>query len=358
VIADFGLRILDWETAKARRPMQMTRRTTIQNPKSKIQNGFTLVEMLTVIGIIVLLVSILLPVVSAVRIKGQTADTQAMLARIASGIQSYYADFNAYPGPLGNNQVHMPGSILKVGAGGGGSIDLSKSTMAENLTLGLLGGLVNDQGVVKYNPDLVGQGPLGLNPRNPKKYHAYMDKVSLTTMDPTQGYHFKDDVAEAEDTELAEFVDRYPDPIPILYLRAKPGAPVKTQGSQTIIVTNTATYSDQGPYDLNQVISYTKKNIGVGKDSDVAKEFKPPLSGNLPISHGFKTADPGKTINENPPRQSGDGTTYQYPYDLNAYMRHPSLPNAMKQQDGFLLISAGPDRIYGTKDDLQYPASR
>ena len=74
--------------------MRSVETRTIQNPKSKIQNGFTLVEMLTVIGIIVLLVSILLPVVSAVRTKAQTAATAAFLQRIGAGVQSYYSDFN------------------------------------------------------------------------------------------------------------------------------------------------------------------------------------------------------------------------------------------------------------------------
>jgi prepilin-type N-terminal cleavage/methylation domain-containing protein len=316
--------------------------SAIGNRKSAIHRGFTLVEMLTVIGIIVLLVSILLPVVSAVRIKGQTADTQAMLARIASGIQSYFSDFNAYPGPLGNNQVHMAGQAVQKKSGG--TIDLSKATMAENLVLGLLGGLYNDGTAVKYDPDLVGQGPLGLNPRNPKKYHAYMDKVSLTTKHPTLGYDFKDDVADADDTELAEFVDRYPDPLPILYLRAKQGA--------NGIASNSTDYTQQEQYDLNQVIGYTKTNIGVGKDVP-ASDYK---NATWP-QHGLRTVDKTASIYESAP-PAGMGSKYIYPYDFYAYMRHPTIAGTPKQKDGFLLISAGPDRVYGTKDDLQYPTSR
>jgi hypothetical protein len=300
--------------------------------------------MLTVIGIIVLLVSILLPVVSAVRIKGQTADSQAMLARIAAGIQSYYSDFNAYPGPLGNNQVHATGqSIAKKSSG---TVDLSKSTMAENLVLGLLGGLYNDNGVIKYDPDLIGQGPLGLNPRNPKKYHAYMDKVSLPAYDAANKAYkdFKDDVADAEDTEIPEFLDKYPDPLPILYLRAKPGA--------AGIASNSTDYTQQEQYDLNQVIGYTKTNIGVGKDVS-AGEYK---NATWP-QHGLRTVDKTAMVYESAP-PAGMGSKYVYPYDFYAYMRHPTIAGTPKQKDGFLLISAGPDRVYGTKDDLQYPASR
>jgi hypothetical protein len=52
------------------------------------------------------------------------------------------------------------------------------------------------------------------------------------------------------------------------------------------------------------------------------------------------------------------GQTYYYPYDLYGFMRHPSLTNVPRQKDGYILISAGADRIYGTRDDAVYPASR
>jgi type II secretory pathway pseudopilin PulG len=323
--------------------------------------------MLTVIGIIVLLVSILLPVVSAVRTKGAQARTQAQLQSIASGIQSYYGDFAAYPGPLHNSQVHTSGMLPK---NTGGSIDLSRVTMAENLTLGLLGGLyVDASNAVRYNPDLVGSGPMGLNLRNPKKFKAYMDKANLSPFDPsTQSYHYVDEASlpdGANDTDLAEFVDTFPDGMPILYLRAKQGAPnlAGNPNAPSVWVTNTTNYVQQGQYDLNQVIGYTNTKIGVGKETSVVKEFIPAAppgpGGRDPLPyHGLKTADPTKTVNQGAQRPPGDGSTYTYPYDLNAFMRHPTLAGACKQQDGYFLISAGADRIYGTKDDITFPAGR
>ena len=314
--------------------------------------AFTLVEMLTVIGIIVLLLAILMPVVSAVRKKGQAADSGAMLQRIAAGIQSYYGDFSAYPGPLHNSQIRgtTGGSLPMVG---GGTIDLGKVTQAENLTLGLLGGLVINSSGVQYDLNAVGQGPISLNPRNPKKFKAYMDKVSLTPrdQDPAKGYDFKDDVADAEDTQIAEFVDKFPDGLPILYLRANQGRPG--------VASNTTNYAQQEQYDLNQIIGYTKLNIGVGKE--VPAEEYAPSPATFP-QHGLKTVDPTKSVITPGVPPPGQGTTYQYPYDFYAFMRHPTLSTATtqvpKQKDGFLLISAGADRVYGTKDDIQFPAGR
>ena len=360
VIFDFGFAIFDWgfrfvRASESEVAMTDTNgQSKIKNQKSKIRShAFTLVEMLTVIGIIVLLVSILLPVVSAVRSKGHAAKTQAILQSIAAGIQSYYGDFNAYPGPLHNSQVR--------GSAGGmlGSIQLNKVTMSENLTLGLLGGLYNLNGTIGYDPLLVGSGPMGLNPRNPKKGKAYMDKVNLSPFDSTaQRYlDYKDEVADADDTEIPEFLDGFPDGMPILYLRAKQGAPVT--GTPSVVVTNTANYTDQGQYDLSQVIGYTGTNIGVGKDQDAKKDYQPAVSPpERPAFHGFRTADPTRTVNQGNNRPPGDGTSYVYPYDLNAYMRHPTLAGAGRQQDGYFLISGGADRIYGTKDDITFPAGR
>ena len=364
MILDWGLRILDWETAKARLVMQI-RRASIRNPKSRTQNGFTLVEMLTVIGIIVLLVSILLPVVSAVRTKGHAAKTQAILQSIAAGIQSYYGDFNAYPGPLHNSEVHNNTGSIAVKQGGP-AIPHSRVTMSENLTLGLLGGFTMlPSGSWVYDYDAVGTGSISLNARNPKKFKAYMDKSNLTPFRPPgsgpgagrDGYAFGDEVAEANDSQIAEFVDGFPDVLPILYLRAKQGAPVT--GAQSVVVTNTTNYANQMQYDLGQVIGYTGTNIGVGKDRDALKDYSPPPATNANPTHGLRTADPAKSVYQNQnQRPPGDGNTYAYPYDLNAYMRHPTLAGAARQQDGYYLISAGADRIYGTKDDITFPAGR
>jgi hypothetical protein len=307
--------------------------------------------MLTVIGIIVLLVSILLPVVSAVRVKGHQADTMAMLARIGAGAESYNADHRSYPGPLSNMQIHNAAAgtmAMKTG----GNIQFSKVTQAENFAIGLLGGLYAEStggGAVeiKFDPDLVGNGPNSLNPRSPKKGRAYMDKVSLTDRnpDPAKLWDYRDDADDADDSQLPEFLDKFPDPMPILVLRAKAGA-----GG---VATNTTNYAMQQQYDLNQIIGYTGKMIGIGKEKPADDEFKPSVPSDTDkYKHGLRTVDPNSQIvDENKPG-------YKYPYDLYGFMRHPSMAGTPRQKDGYILISAGADRIYGTKDDAVYPTSR
>jgi prepilin-type N-terminal cleavage/methylation domain-containing protein len=329
---------------------QVDRRSSTRNPKSALRRGFTLVEMLTVIGIIVLLVSILLPVVSAVRTKGHVADSQAMLARIAAGIEAYYGDHKAYPGPLHNGQIYnggMPAVIDGIDATGQKQI-----TQSENLVLGLLGGLVPQTGKdnPKYDKDAIGNGPLSLNPKKPGKSRAYMDKVSLSSGDYADDVVQGGDANAVKDSIIPEFIDRFPDPMPILYMRAKTGA--------TGIASDRQQIGAQEQYDVKQIEAYTSVNLGAGRDLAQGEYKGRAATEYAQFKHGLHTARNTTTINENPPRPTGDGTEYVYPYDLYAYLRNPSMASTPRNKDGYILISPGPDRVYGTKDDQQYPPAR
>jgi prepilin-type N-terminal cleavage/methylation domain-containing protein len=129
--------------------------------------GFTLIEVLVVIGIIAVLAALLIPIVGKVHQAAYQASTQSEITQIVSACHNYYEDFRAYPGPVSNSEIESlsitttPSSysqycdiaISSTGGSSGPQQLLNGGTTAqptpvlgfftgsENLVLGLLGGL-------------------------------------------------------------------------------------------------------------------------------------------------------------------------------------------------------------------------
>jgi prepilin-type N-terminal cleavage/methylation domain-containing protein len=91
-------------------------------------HGFTLVELLVVMGVIVLLLAILLPVYASIRRSQKIKRVEAMVQSIASGIESYQNDYGLYP-PSDPDDVTLPANnrgnralvhFLKAGEAQGG----------------------------------------------------------------------------------------------------------------------------------------------------------------------------------------------------------------------------------------------
>jgi len=294
-----------------------------------------MIELLVVIGIIVLLLAILLPVVSQVRMKAFVAQTEAEMQRIMGGIQAYYHDHNAYPGPLPDAQL-AGGSSPKPSAFSGtvsGTV-----TSSENCVLGLLGFLSKrpdapatadaqfmgvpqpPSGGTAYTPGDVSN----LNSSRPKTFHyidyvpeeisqngfAYgmagtqraTDSVSTDTKTPNSP---KAEVIN--DSNVPEFLDHIPDAMPILYMRAQVGA-------TGLIVSTNAAVTPACPYNFAQLAAYGFTNV-----SAIDFQYAPP--------------DPATS-------------------PLLKYFENPAIAGQARGKDGFILISAGVDRMYGTKDDI------
>jgi type II secretory pathway pseudopilin PulG len=373
--------------------------------KTCAAGGFTTVELLVAIGIIILLIGILVPLVGRLQTSAKTADTRSFISQLSGAIERYHGDFKAYPGPISNDEVYhnLYGSAsfpsgafgpngpfnrgFQMATGVTGFADASgdavdgkqRITMAENLVLGLLGGLkleVANAGLgtpdvtLVYDPSLVGRGPISLNTSNTKPYNAYLEAKNLSWRDVQQGTDrvrtgaFLDEASGpdgANDSIIPEFVDQFTDPMPILYLRAKRGA---TSNANTTVNNAVITYDPggtqprRGPYDLSQVIAYTDsaKPIGVGKKLPQYYADGAPTTPNPPGHHGLRTVEPQRVLG--PP----NNPNYYYPYDAFPYFRDPTLSGSQdtsnlgrqlpRQKDAYILISAGPDRLYGTTDDI------
>jgi len=309
--------------------------------RTPLRRGFTLVELLTVIGIIILLLAILLPVVSQVRVRANVANTQQQMSRIMSACMNYYHEFNSYPGPLADSQIQGANFVAAANISNVQPA-ANQITSSENLVLGLLYYLKPPTGTGSANPQITfipdnatganqsktNHDPVSLNYLHPATYHFidYLpDELSAGPSGLMGNVDVTKKVAPAKDSSVPEFVDKIPDPMPILYLRAKPGA------SRIVTATRTPA-GQQAQYDFSQLAPYgftqVQANGTSGANTDAANPdqgFDPPV-GTLP---------------------AGDTRT-----PLTTYFMNPNIAGQAKGKDGFILISAGPDRKYGTKDDI------
>ncbi len=71
------------------------------------RRGFTLVELLVVIGILAVLTAFVFPAIRSAMRKGKITETKTNIMALATAIKGYYGDFNAYP-DLDAKSLHQP----------------------------------------------------------------------------------------------------------------------------------------------------------------------------------------------------------------------------------------------------------
>jgi prepilin-type N-terminal cleavage/methylation domain-containing protein len=303
--------------------------------KNASHRGFTLIELLVVIAIIGILVAILLPVVSKMRLSANTAATQNQVMQISQAIQNYYNDFQAYPGatPDSSYRTNDPNMLDK------------NLTSTEDLVLALMGGTdIDSSGAYVFNDDVLGKGPVSRSKLNPGQKNAYMDlragwlsPVSIMhpkpPLDPTKPItKFAKDTGEwllyanpPQDSLVPEFIDLYNDGRPLLYMRANRRAGL----IKTVSFSNT--YDPLACYNFNSVQAYIRPtrqdppNAAENSRKDDIFSPSPPPADQQRIADYF--AQPGIT----------GSTTF-----------------SAKGAGSYILISAGQDRRYGTPDDIVF----
>jgi len=291
----------------------------MNRPKQAFR-GFTLIELLVVIGIIGLLIAILVPVISKVRKAAQNAATQNTVNQIASVIENYYHDYQAYPGPTPGAQFGALGPMWDP--------SLANLTGTEDLVIALMGGLDNSSGKLIYKPALLGNGPISLNPSVPGQKKAYMDArpgmlAPVPVPDPLQApfkspHHQEEWLASiTADTSIPEFVDQYSDFRPLLYLRANPGA--STAGTNKIV---SDTYQADVHYNLKPIQTYLRTSAQGYANPDI-------------LARGAADQDVIKYFTGSIANKSGTAVS-------------------ARGAGSFMLISAGPDRVFGNDDDILY----
>jgi len=388
--------------------------------ENRRRRAFTLVELLVAIGIIVILIGLLLPAINHVRKAAYGASTAQQISVLSSAIEHYHDDFNAYPGPLPLNQINynqsntsdttavkpfvynLAGNQIAMSGTtpppASLTVDPTKISGAQNLVLGLLGGLTvtrtpNANGQLditafQYQPTIIfaadsmgnptkipsPSGPQSLAIGTTKIYSPYMtvqaSDLSVPTYTATPPASFADAASRSPmDTIIPVFLDKYPDAMPILYMRAQRGASGlvsfagydKSGGNSLANDQASGQTITSWQYDLREIYPYTNSdgtpstsNIGVNMSRSY---FDPTTSSSKVFVHGLQKVWASQA---SPPAAISSST----PTDAWAYLRNPSLGPTIptsagatdigvpREKDGYILISAGPDRLYGTTDDI------
>ena len=282
-----------------------------------------------------------------VRSAAYATDSAQQILRLTSAIENYKTDYGAYPGPLSNDQVITAGGAMPAGITG-------KVTMSENLVLGLIGGL--KPGGSTSNPAAYDEarirsrlGPMSLNPLSPKGGRTYFD-ASGAELAFGANYQSEYGGPKADDSNVPEIVDHFPDSMPVLYYRARAGAPG--------VVSSGGRGAGAFQYDIQQNIGYLKPRSGASG-----------IGGSGP--HGLVdlgSPDQINTLNApvapwlGPLKGPVDSAKGVKPYDAISYFMNQQLTPATpaptnatgvaRQKDGYILISPGKDRVYGTTDDI------
>lgn len=295
------------------------------------RKGFTLVELLTVVGIIALLISILLPAINRARIQAKKTSSQAAVKSMSDGLEMFHNDFNRYPESMARKDPVVNWTNPEPPEGGDGAM-LSGGHWLVRALMGHIFDGVDVRGLSLADGDNV--------------QVEFNDLLAVQR----QGLYLETDKF-ARDTDAAIFAQMgspatgrpmFYDAFnhPIIYYRANPKAqlpfgPGSTGGIYNFQDNIAVTGSDQSPsmqgWDFAVVAS---------------------TAAGIPVHPMGQFGDPttSETIHE-PPEGDIRGTTF-----VDTLHNHSAgqVGGVVKpvNAERFIIMSPGADGLFGTQDDV------
>jgi prepilin-type N-terminal cleavage/methylation domain-containing protein len=297
------------------------------------KTGFTLVELLTVLAIVALLVGLLIPSLTVIRNTAKEAKQKAQFTEIGLALTAFRNDYGDYPP---SNWMLPPGS-----PGAPGPLNYCG---AQKLTEALLG-----WDLIGFHPKSVwrADGFDGLTPNGPFTYDP--DKVR-----DVDGDGIPDTFNERKGSYL-ERATAYAFKLGDLYGPALAASALSTSADTFVICDSFAakkvTLVSGETVNAGTPILYFKANTA-SKNITAPAPFQRiyNVMDNVPLIDQLQSVEENIANAQDHPL--GDATAlYQNFYN---YIRDPKVTvNPWPYRpDSYLLISAGMDGLYGTKDDI------
>jgi prepilin-type N-terminal cleavage/methylation domain-containing protein len=319
------------------------------------RRGFTLVELLVVIGIIALLIGLLLPALGKVVQRAKGTQTLGTMQNFATACDSYFQEFGEYPGAV-------PDEYLYAGLTAAGGDQVTRISAAENALLALMGGyrvssdpdyqtfgqgtaatfvkeltFTNAAGNtfrIKIDQTKMGEGPI----RNGKKYDSFYSPKGRE-FSRAFGQVYGPDFDSTND--LPDLVDAWGTPITFIKQQRGIGPLVNRAGGATTAL--------RGRFERFGLNAYVRSQ-GLGElavdQTDALKESV--LNTDGPVAGQSGVAGRDLTLGQlirhagmNAQSATGTGTLAD---SEKVYAGTP--------RGKYFLFSAGPDGIYFSKSQL------
>lgn len=302
---------------------------TPRHPSRPVRSGFTLVELLTVIGIIALLIGILVPSLQRARDQAKRAVIMGTLKSVGGNLEMFHNDFGQYPdssrrpdpvkgwpSPPGDSASELSGAHW-----------LARAMMGHDFQGMDAAGRVMElgSGIYTYDEFRPDTSPPGRYSQRKDPYLEGGDKVWLAD-DST-----KFNRGSFTPTHRPVLIDGYN--YPIIYYRANS----KSKRPFSL---------NAGPGQAEQLGIYNHRDnalITGGGSGGNGWEFAAG-SGNHPLG------TPGNMNNYSDIDE--EGRFINYMHDDSTHQGTGGIVIRPYNPESFILISAGKDGLFGTKDDI------